>query len=71
MAHKLIDKLGRYIEKDYRVTVEIHLNDLPIHDVEISVTDYNKARAMKKAMRYVEEGATVKATGCQKVQKNG
>ena len=67
MSFKLLDKLNRYVKKDYAVTVEIHVNDLPVHDLEVAVTDYNKTRAMKKAMKHVEIISTMKATTVKKL----
>lgn len=61
-------RLKQHIKKDYTVTVEIYLDELLIHQAEVPVTEYNKNRAMKKAMKYVESVASVKAATA-KVEK--
>ncbi len=61
-------RLKQHIKKDYAITVEIYLDEIPVHQTEVSVTDYNKSRAMKRAIKYVESVATVKAVGA-KVEK--
>ena len=64
---KFLDKLGRYVRKDYNVKLEILVDDLVVHDVEVPVNEYNKDRAGRKALRHVEQVSTVRVSSINKM----
>jgi len=62
----LLRRLKASLRHPYLVTVEIHLNDEPMHQVELHITAYHKAAAMKEALNIVQANVVAKAVGCHR-----
>lgn len=62
----LMRRIKASLRTPYLVTVELHINDQPVHQVELRVRAYNKQRAIKEGLNIVQANVTAKAVGCHR-----